>query len=74
MESSIQFRWSIQGSNLALANLLNAVVFPKKQVEITITCYFLQVNASHPFQIMQRRINCLKNSVDPDQSASEEAD
>ena len=26
-----------QGSNLALANLL--VVFKKKQVEITITCY-----------------------------------
>ena len=29
-----------QGSNLALANLLNASSFPKKQVEITTTCYF----------------------------------
>ena len=30
----------IQGSNLALANLINASSFPKKQLEITITCYF----------------------------------
>ena len=32
---------NIQGSNLALANLLNASSFLKKQVEITFTCYFL---------------------------------
>ena len=29
-----------QGSDLGLANLLNASSFPKKQVEITTTCYY----------------------------------
>ena len=30
----------MQESNLALANLLNVGIFSKKQVEITLTCYF----------------------------------
>ena len=43
------------------------VVFSKKQVEIAITWYFLQVETTHSHinHIMQHSISCIANSVDP---------
>ena len=56
--------------------LLNASSFSKKQVKITITCYFQVVDTSHSQivkQIMQHSNNSMTNGVVPDQPASEEA-
>ena len=63
----------IQGSNLALANLLNASCFLQKASRNCHHLLFLACENSHINQIMQQSIRCMANSVDTDQPASEEA-
>ena len=70
-----QVIYTVQGSNLALANLLNACSFLQKASRNCHHLLFLAFgnkSLSHN-QIMQHSICCMANCVDPDQPASEEA-